>query len=613
MRIDQLYKAILIILSTAIFACMGQKAPVKITQITDPSEVTGVAVDGSTMYCSTRGGLVTWDIPSRKYTVTTTLDGLPTNNLKDVVVDSKGTVWIATDLGVVKRDRGQKSWKSFGTSQGLPSLEINSLSFDKKKNLWAGTAKGAAVFKSGKFSFFSEKGGPGNNKVLCIMFDSGNNMWIGTDGNGLYSKIQGTWRDATIRAGLLTNSILNVVQNFDNSYWTAYKEGGVARYDGFGWQFFSAEQYIGTFNIRKIEPSSEFLWYFTDKGVFSGRVVEFKRYGEEEGLISNNVTCGVVESDTRVYAGTNRGASIIDKGNIVNFSIPNTPFGNDFTSLAVDTHDRLLAASKKIGLNILDSDSWALFQTNTSLDKNSASLLNTIQSIVYSPDNTIICNTDKGVVYNRDRNLELKNRDNGIIGNDIRCGVFDRKGRYWVGTPSGISSCLNGSWTRYRSDNGIPSNDVWTCALDSTGTVWFGTSKGIVSFGDSLVNWSSLPRLKGLDIRSSAAVGNKVYFGTADGGVVIYDGKSWDVLGKGKLHVTKAVKAIAADPAGIVWLGTEGDGLVRLQGKSASVYTVADGLPSNDIRALQLYKGKIWAACFGGLAIVDTADKKETK
>lgn len=604
MRINLPFKVIFIFLSITVLACSGQKTPVKIMQITDPSEVTGIAVDGSTVYCSTRGGLVTWDIPSKKYTVATTADGLPTNNLKNVVVDGKGTLWIGTDFGLVTRGRDQKSWKRYGTSEGLPSQVINNLSLDNNKNIWISTKKGAAVFKSGKFSFFSDKEGPGNNDILCIMFDSGNNMWIGTDGNGVYSKIQGSWRNSTTSAGLLTNSIQNIVQNFDDSYWLVYKEGGVARFDGHGWQFFSAKQYINTYHIRKLAPSSEFLWYFTDKGVFSNRVIEFTGYREDEGLISNDVTCGVVESDTRIYAGTNRGISIIDKGNIINYSIPNTPFGNDFLALAVDTHNRLLAGLKNIGLNVLDSGSWALIQTNTSLLKN-------IRSIVYGPDDTIICNTDKGVVYNRDHNWELKNRDDGIIGNDIRCGVYDRKGRYWVGTPSGISSFFNGRWTRYRSSDGIPSDDVWTCALDSTGTVWFGTSGGIVSFGDSLVNWSTLPRLKGLDLRSSAAVGNKVYFGTADGKVVVYDGKSWDILGKGTLHVTKTIKAIAADPSGVIWLGTEGDGLVRLKGKKASIYTLADGLPSNDIRALQLYNGKIWAACFGGLAVVDTGDQKQ--
>ncbi|MFA6470709.1 MAG: two-component regulator propeller domain-containing protein [Candidatus Latescibacterota bacterium] len=604
MRINLLLKAIFIFLGVTVFACSGQKTPVKITQVTDPSEVTGIAVDGGTVYCSTRGGLVTWDIPSRKYTVTTTMDGLPTNNLKNVIVDGKGKLWIGTDIGLVAQGRDKKSWKRYGTSEGLPSSVINNLSLDMNKNLWVSTTKGVAVFKSGKFSFFSEKQGIGNDNVLCIMFDKGNNIWIGTDGNGIYSKIQGSWRNATSRAGLLTNSITNLVQNFDDSYWLVYKEGGVARYDGYGWQFFSAEQYIKTFHIRKLEPSSEYLWYFTDKGVFSNKSIQFTSYSEDEGLISNNVICGAVESDTRVYVGTNRGMSIIDNGNIINFSIPNTPFGYDFLSLAVDTHNRLLVGSKNIGLNVLDSGSWALMQTNTSLLKN-------IQSIVYGPNDIIACNTDKGVAFNRDHNWEFQNRDNGITGNDIRCGVYDRKGRYWVGTPSGISSFFNGRWVRYRSNNGLPSDNAWTCALDSTGTVWFGTSGGIVSFGDSLVNWSTLPRLKGLDIRSSAAVGNKVYFGTADGKVVEYDGKSWKIIGKGTLHVSKTIKSIAADSSGAVWLGTEGDGLVRLDGKRASVYTVANGLPSNDIRALQLYDGKIWAACFGGLAVVDTGAKKQ--
>ncbi len=241
------------------------------------------------------------------------------------------------------------------------------------------------------------------------------------------------------------------------------------------------------------------------------------------------------------------------------------------------------------------------------------SLLKNIRSIVYGPDSTLICNTDTGIVFNRGLSWELKTRNDGIAGNDVRCSVFDRKGRFWVGTASGISSLTNGRWIRYRADDGIPSEDVWACALDSTGTVWFGTAGGIVAIGDSLVNWSTLPALKGLDVRSVAAVGNKVYFGTVAGKLVVYDGKSWDTLGKGTLKISKSITAITADPSGVIWLGTTGDGLVRLEGKKAAVYTIADGLPSNDVRSLLFYNGKLWAACFGGLAIVDVGKAKAGK
>ncbi|MDP2982902.1 MAG: two-component regulator propeller domain-containing protein [Candidatus Latescibacter sp.] len=597
MRSNPAFTVIPILLSLLVLACSSQKSPVKIMQLTDPTQVTGIAVDGNTVYCSTRGGLVTWDIVSKKYTVATTKDGLPTNNLNTVIIDGKGTLWIATDLGLIARDGS--SWKLFGTSQGLPSQVINNLNLDNKKNLWVSTAKGAAFFKNGSFSFLSDKEGPGSQDVLCILIDSGNNMWIGTRENGVYMNIQGAWRNTNTRHGLLTNAIQDITKNWDNSMWVTSVGVGVTRWDGYGWQGFSSKRYIGTFDIRQMQGSREQLWFFTSNGVHAMKGAEFTNYIESEGLISNDVTCGVVESDDRVYVGTNRGMSIIDKGHIINYSIPNIPFGNDFTALGVDNHNRLLAGSKKIGLNVLDSGSWALIQTQE------PSLLKNIRSIIYGPDSTLICNTETGIVFNQGLKWDLKTRDDGIAGNDIRCSVFDRKGCLWVGTPSGISSLAGGRWTRIRADDGIPSEDVWACALDSTGTVWFGTAGGIVSISDSLVNWSTLPALKGLDVRSAAAVGNKVYFGAASGKLVVYDGKSWDTFGKGTLRITTPITAITADPSGVIWLGTAGDGIVRLEGKKAEVYTIRDGLPSNEVRALLFYNGKLWAACYGGLGVVD--------
>lgn len=64
----------------------------------------------------------------------TTKQGLPTNNVYDMVEDSKGFMWFATKQGVVKFD-GEK-FKTFTIQDGLPNNDIWKLETDTQGRVW---------------------------------------------------------------------------------------------------------------------------------------------------------------------------------------------------------------------------------------------------------------------------------------------------------------------------------------------------------------------------------------------------------------------------------------------------------------------------------------------
>ena len=167
------------IILSALFAalifvsCAGQDVAVEITQYTDVSEVTGIARLGNSLYCSTKGGLVKWNLNTFEYTIITTADGLTSNILTDVVVDKENRVWASSYEGLSMFDGSV--WTSFGISDGLPSPEINSLSLDSEGTIWVSTQDGAAWYENGKFKLLAEPGSPGRRMVNHIFFDKGGN------------------------------------------------------------------------------------------------------------------------------------------------------------------------------------------------------------------------------------------------------------------------------------------------------------------------------------------------------------------------------------------------------------------------------------------------------
>ncbi len=67
-----------------------------------------------------------------------------------------------------------------------------------------------------------------------------------------------------------------------------------------------------------------------------------------------------------------------------------------------------------------------------------------------------------------------------------------------------------------------------------------------------------------------------------------------------------SVFTLFQDSRGIIWLGTNGGGLLRYEGRGFRSYTIREGLPSNSVRAVtEDLKGNLWVGTDGGLILYD--------
>ena len=65
-------------------------------------------------------------------------DGLPSNECHDILQDSLGYIWIATDRGLVRFDG--YNFRTYGIEDGLEDIACINMSFDSKGNIWILTA-----------------------------------------------------------------------------------------------------------------------------------------------------------------------------------------------------------------------------------------------------------------------------------------------------------------------------------------------------------------------------------------------------------------------------------------------------------------------------------------
>jgi ligand-binding sensor domain-containing protein len=99
-------------------------------------------VDGS-LWCATQGaGVIVLDAQGQNAGAYTTQTGLPDNTVNDVLIDTGGNKWFATNNGLARLSRDTSTLAVFTTAHGLGSNVVTELSLDPAGNIWAATYGG---------------------------------------------------------------------------------------------------------------------------------------------------------------------------------------------------------------------------------------------------------------------------------------------------------------------------------------------------------------------------------------------------------------------------------------------------------------------------------------
>ena len=175
----------------------------------------------------------------------------PENGFNCGIRDSKGILWFGTRGNGVYRFDGE-SFQIFNKKNGLCSNEISCISEDSKGNLLFGTPIGICKFDRTSFSIIEipqsdtssiwlDKVYPvvNPNQVVSILEDKKGNLWIGTNGAGVYrydgksfsqflSNIGKVYED-----GLYHNIVLSIVEDLQGDIWfSSLSHAGVSKYNG---------------------------------------------------------------------------------------------------------------------------------------------------------------------------------------------------------------------------------------------------------------------------------------------------------------------------------------------------------------------------------------------
>ncbi len=213
-------------------------------------------------------------------------------------------------------------------------------------------------------------------------------------------------------------------------------------------------------------------------------------------------------------------------------------------------------------------------------------------------------------------NYQTYTTKDGLPDNRVNALLFDNAGRLWAGTWGGVAVFDKGEWHVLTSADGLITDMVNTMFQDSTGGMWFGSyvapDGGISYLKDG--KWQLFSTDNGLphnDVTSfiendSGSIwagtgflyrGGAVKFAATENGWVIQR-----VLTKSDGLAGDKVRSVFQDKDGVMWFGSEYDGLARWQNGLWRVLTEKDGLPHYEVMAmLQDADGSLWLGTQNGV------------
>jgi len=157
--------------------------------------------------------------------------------------DSKNRIWIGTDAGLIQFISDQKIPRHFSHQadniHSLSNNKIRDIQEDKNGKVWIATDEGLNFLdKNGiqihrTFSNISDSEIVPTGKITCLFIDSGNSLWVGTDGNGLYFLSPGAQKfthyihDPDNHNSIGENIITCLGEDINERVWIGYYSAGI--------------------------------------------------------------------------------------------------------------------------------------------------------------------------------------------------------------------------------------------------------------------------------------------------------------------------------------------------------------------------------------------------
>jgi len=445
-----------------------------------------------------------------------------------------------------------------------------------------------APFKKGTWRTYTTFDGLPANLVDDIYQDAEGFMWFATWGGGVARYDGQGFENFTIDEGLVSNHVVDIYEATDGNLWFGTADG-ISRYNGKGFVNFTTE--VGHQHVRCIHQDVHGrMWFGTLSGVshYDGR--EFTTLTTDDGLASNQVASIGEDADGVLWFGTmggvQRGVYPFDKLRAGSeerrdgesfVAVPQ--LGGGLVHAIHQARDGAMWFGTWLnGVFRYDGQKFVHFTT-------ADGLAHSIVTAIYeAPDGNLWFGTGfpgsggNGISRYDGENFVNFTTADGLVNNIVRAIYQDASGAMWFATSRGISQYEPMRVRSFTRQDGMAHNKINTIHRDADGTMWFGTDGGLCRYED-IPSGTRRDRVDFITVTSSGG-GQKVR--------AIY----------GDISATPKSQSTVET----LWLGTE-DGVWQYDGTAVVPVLTGNDIGNNRVNDIERdASGNLWIATGNGAA-----------
>ncbi len=531
------------------------------------------------------------------------VDGLPQSQVNMVLEDGNGYLWIGTYGGGLARFDGHQ-FKVYTTLDGLQSNIINFLKLDSKQNLWIIHQRGITKFDGHTFTKFEQPGDPSDAKRVKRIFEHKDSLFF-TIGMGQIGKIYNDsvyyWSKSITESKDISVSFFHKMPSCeillcvnDSSF--------IVRGDAGDYRLSHKDSFSGLKNIFNYKRE---VWLTTDRGYFT---IDFKnrKFIQRDFSVKNHII--LYDSVADVFWTRHDNNLLKESLTTTKHQIDTVLYDTEINQVLLDAEGNTWFATNGMGIYkyfIQDFDrcssdnlravmaifkdhegaTWIGSQTKglSKIHKGKISAYpnkdepnrNAIYAINETKDGTVWVGTAYGLgKYNRASNtFQWFTREEGLSSSSIVSLEPDPSGGLWIGTFGGGLNYYNGrKFTYYTTKSGLTSNSVMALRYSPYHKkVFIGNDFGLNVLSKGKATAVSISGIENASVLSIQPFRDSLLLiGTGGSGIVVFNPKTQSkrLLTTHDGLTSDFIYFIAPDSKDVFWIGTE-KGITRVRFNNA--------------------------------------------
>jgi signal transduction histidine kinase/ligand-binding sensor domain-containing protein len=375
--------------------------------------------------------------------------GYPINNLwiNDLGEDLEKNLWLATDKsGLIRLREGMAT--QIGRADGLPSENVRCLLVTQSGKLWIGTDAGLVSYDQGQMTVYQVEQGLASNDVEALCEAADGTIWIGGRGDRLSA-----WDGSKFTTSMLSSltergSVRALLGTADGTLWVGTTAGLVQIKGGKQRRFSRADGLADDWIHCLAKAGQTGIWIGTKDGISRLQGDELESFRSRNGLSQSTVYSLCEDHEGSLWAGTKNGLNQFGERRTTPFTTSEGLPSNDTGPILQDQSDKVWVGTLGAGLARYDGRHFSVAAT-----KKEGLPSDTIFSLANGDDHAVWIGTDQGVCRMQGGQVkETFTTEHGLPSNVVRSLCRDSAGALWAGTTSGIAELQAGKFIQPKGD-----------------------------------------------------------------------------------------------------------------------------------------------------------------